>query len=99
MSQADELHREGGRGLAAIGAIGSVLFRLIRLPVYGVLVICEPIVQIGLSTIALLGLVATLVLEFSGSAPRFPFWEALLFFGCCGALPLLYRALMRLFAP
>jgi hypothetical protein len=63
MSQASDMHREGGRGLAVIGDIGSVLFRLIRLPVYGVLVICEPIVQIGLSTIALLGLVATLFLS------------------------------------
>jgi len=71
---------------------------LVRLPIYWLLLICEPILRIGFATIAVLGIVSAVVLEFSGSAPHFPFWGALLFFGCCGLLPLLHRAALRLLA-
>jgi hypothetical protein len=82
----------------AAGAI-ALVWSVIRLPVYGVLVIFEPVVRIGLTTIALLGILTSIVLAFSGAARHFPLWGALLFFTGCGALPLLYRAAVRLFAP
>jgi hypothetical protein len=69
---------------------------LVRVPIYYALLICEPILRIGLTTVAALGIASAVVLEFSGSAPHFPFWGALLFFGCCGVFPLLYRALLLL---
>jgi hypothetical protein len=81
------------------GGVTVLAWRVIRLPVYLVLVTCEPVVRIGLTTIAVLGILASIVLEFSGAAPHFPFWGALLFFASCGALPWLYRAAVRLFAP
>ena len=59
----------------------------------------EPVVRVGMTLIALLGVITTVVLRFSGSAPHFPFWAALAFFVGCGALPVLYRAVLRLLAP
>jgi len=88
----------GKQQLSALGVIGALIWILIRLPVYWLLLICEPILRIGFTTIAVLGIVSAVFLEFSGSAPHFLFWGALLFFGCCGLLPLLHRAAMRLLA-
>ena len=103
MAQFDEMHadRRGGVGApgSVAGGVGLLLWRLIRLPVYAVLVICEPLLRIAMTTIAVLGIAAAGVLKFSGSAPKFPFWGALLFFGCCGALPMLCRAALRFLAP
>lgn len=86
------------RGLFTQGAIGAMTWNFVRLPIYYALRICEPILRISLTSLAVLGIVSSVVLEFSGSAPHFPFWGALLFFGCCGLFPLLHRALLRLFA-
>lgn len=81
--------------LSMLGVIGTLIWRLIRLPIYWLLLICEPILRIGFSTIAVLGFFSAIVLKFSGSAPHFPFWGALLIFGCCGLLPVLHRAALR----
>jgi hypothetical protein len=86
------------RQLSTLGLIGAWIWIMIRLPLYWLLLICEPLLRIGFTTIAVLGIVSAVVLEFSGSAPHFPFWGALLFFGCCGLLPLLHRAALRLLA-
>lgn len=80
---------------SALGVIGTSIWMLIRLPIYWLLLICEPIVRIGFTTIAVLGFFSAIVLKFSGSAPHFPFWGALLLFGCCGLLPVLHRAALR----
>jgi hypothetical protein len=88
----------GKRQLSSLGVIGKLIWMVIRHPIYWLLLICEPILRIGLTTIAVLGIVSAVFLEFSGSAPHFPFLGALLFFGCCGLLPLLHRAALRLLA-
>ena len=88
----------GKRQLSTLGAIGALIWMLVRLPIYWLLLICEPILRIGFTTLAVLGIVSAVFLEFSGSAPHFPFWGALLFLGCCGLLPLLHRAALRLLA-
>jgi hypothetical protein len=88
----------GKQQLSTLGVIVTLIWILIRLPIYWMLLICEPILRIGFTTIAVLGIVSAVFLEFSGSAPHFPFWGALLFFGCCGLLPLLHRAALRLLA-
>ena len=88
----------GKRQLSTLDAIGALIWMLVRLPIYGLLLICEPLLRIGFTTIAVLGIISAVFLEFSGSAPHFPFWGALLFFACCGVLPLLHRAALRLLA-
>ena len=85
----------GNRQLSALGVIGTLIWILIRLPIYYLLLICEPVVRIGFTTIAVLGFFSAIVLKFSGSAPHFPFWGALLLFACCGLLPLLIHAALR----
>lgn len=85
----------GKRQLSALSVIGALIWMLIRLSIYWLLLICEPSVRIGFTTIAVLGGFSAIVLESSGSAPHFPFWGALLFFGCCGLLPVLHRAALR----
>jgi hypothetical protein len=76
----------------------ALCWRVLRLPVFTILVICEPVIRVCLTTLAVLGVCTSLVLEFSGAAPHFPLGGALLFFAGCGVLPLLYRAAIRLFA-
>ena len=88
----------GQRQPSALGAIGALIWIVIRLPIYWLLLICEPLVRIGFTTLAVLGIVSAVFLEFSGSAPHFPFWGALLLFGSCGLLPRLHRAALRLFS-
>ena len=85
----------GKRRLSALGVVGALIWTLIRLPIYWLLLVCEPGVRIGFTTIAVLGFFSAIVLKFSGGAPHFPFWGALLFFGCCGLLPVLHRAALR----
>jgi hypothetical protein len=98
MAQVDSIRGESTLARAVLCAFGAILWKLVRLSLYGILVICGPVLQIGLTTVAVLGVVAAIVVEFSGSAPRFPFWGAMLFFFCCGALPHLHRAALRLLA-
>jgi hypothetical protein len=103
MATIDETHAEGGRTLALFVAVAWAvavqILRLIRLPAHAVLMMCEPVVRVGFTTVALLGTIVAFVLELSGRAPKFPFWGALLFFGCCGLMPHLYRAALRVLSP
>jgi hypothetical protein len=103
MPDINEVRMEGRPAHGIAGAIGcamaALIWRAVRLSVYGVLAMCGPIFRVVSSTIALLGVVAAVLLEFSGSAPRFPFWGAILFFSGCGLLPVLHRGMLRLFSP
>ena len=74
---------------------GFYLWQAIRLPVLAFLLIIEPVARFVLTAVALVGILVSFVLEFSGSAPRFPFW---LIFGMsvgCGALVIVLNALIR----
>jgi len=91
-ARASELLRD--IGWAAVVQLWGTL----SLPVFVILAIGEPVVRVVMTTIALLGVLVSVVLETSGAAPQFPFVGAMAFFVGCGAVPLLYRGLMRLFA-
>lgn len=54
----------GKRQLSTLGAIGALIWMLVRLPIYWLLLICEPILRIGFTTIAVLGIISAVVLEF-----------------------------------
>ncbi len=86
------------REMTRARAIGAITWKLVRLPIIYALVISEPILRIGLTTIGVLGIVSAVVIELSGSAPNFPFWAALLFFGCCIFYPVLHLAFLRILA-
>ena len=75
--------------------IGFYLWQAIRLPLLAFLLIVEPVARFVLTAVALVGILVSFVLEFSGAAPRFPFW---LMFGMsvgCGALVIVLNAIIR----
>lgn len=75
--------------------IGRFVWLGIRLPLLAFLMIVEPVARFVLTALALLGIVVSFLFEFSGAAPRFPFW---LIFGLslgCGALVIVLNAVMR----
>ena len=79
----------------AIGKLALAALRIGSVPVYLVLAGCEPVVRILMITLSVLGILSTLVIGFSGAAPRFPFVVALLVFAVLGAVPVLYRTMLR----
>ena len=75
--------------------MGGFIWLGLRLPLLALLIIVEPIARFVLTALALLGVLVSLVFEFSGAAPRFPFW---LIFGMslgCGALVIVLNAVTR----
>jgi hypothetical protein len=75
--------------------LGRLGWQAIRLPLLASLIVVEPVARFVLTAVALLGILASFVFEYSGVVPRFPFW---LVFGIsvgCGALLLALNAVMR----
>ena len=75
--------------------VGRYGWHGIRLPILTFLMVCEPIARFVLAAVALLGILVSFFFEFSGAAPRFPFW---LVFGLslsCGALVIVLSAVKR----
>lgn len=59
----------------------------VRLPIFSLLLIFEPIVRLVLSWLTLLAVLTAFLFEFSGAAPGFPFWGMIAFsIGCALAL-------------
>jgi hypothetical protein len=67
----------------------------IRLPLLAGLMILEPVVRFVLAAVALLGILVSLFFEFSGAAPRFPFWVVFGLSLSCDALVIVLSAVMR----
>ena len=78
-----------------VGVLARATIRALTVPIAIILNGCEPIVRILFGTVSVLGILATLVIGGSGSAPHFPFVTALLVFAGCGIVPGLYRALLK----
>ena len=75
--------------------MGFYLWQAIRLPLLAFLLIVEPVARFVLAAVAIVGILVSFVLEFSGAAPRFPFW---LMFGMsvgCGVLVIVLNAIIR----
>ena len=79
----------------AIGRLALAVLRIGCVPIHLVLAGCEPVVRVLMLTLSVLGILSTLVIGLSGAAPRFPFVVALLVFAALGAIPVLYRAVLR----
>ena len=75
--------------------IGRVGWRGIRIPVVAFLIVLEPIARFVLAAVALLGILVSFFFEFSGAAPRFPFWVVFGLSLGCGALVVVLNAVMR----
>jgi hypothetical protein len=53
------------------------LWSVVRIPIFAVLVVLEPLVSFVLTGLALLGLLTTFLFKLTGADPRFPFWGML----------------------
>jgi hypothetical protein len=69
----------------------------VRLPALAFLITLLPVVQIILSSVALLGVLTAFFFKFLG-APSFPFWGMLGFSLGCALLLMAYYGLVRLFS-
>ena len=76
-------------------AFGRFAWQGIRLPLLATLMFVGPVVRFVLSALALLGILTSFFFEFSGAAPRFPFWLVLGLSLSCGALVILLGVVMR----
>jgi hypothetical protein len=79
--------------------LAGLLWRLLCFPVAALLRLLDPVVSTVSIAIAVTGILVSVVLELSGSAPHFPFWGALAFFIGCGLVPLIYSFLIRALVP
>lgn len=89
-----------GEGSAAVNIAGCLLrlaWDAVRLPIFSLLMIFEPIVRLVFSWLTLLAVLTAFLFEFSGAAPRFPFWGMIAFsVGCALALTGYYALLSLL---
>lgn len=82
-----------------LGSLLRATVMALTVPIALVMAGCEPLVRMLFWTLCALGILATVVIEGSGAAPRFPFAGALVVFAGCGIVPLLYRAVLRTISP
>jgi hypothetical protein len=66
------------------GAVGHFLLNVVgiawqiaRLLIVAILMLVEPILGFVLGGLALVGVIVSVILKFSGAVPKFPFWSAL----------------------
>lgn len=71
-----------------------VTWRVMRLAVFALLVLLEPLVRITLCGLAFLGLLTALFIRLAANRPDFPFWGTLgLSAGCLLLLAVYYRVI------
>ena len=75
--------------------IGRLGWRGIRLPVLAFFTILEPLARVVLAAVALLGILVSFLFEFSGAAPRFPFWVVFGLSLSCGVLVIVLNVVKR----
>jgi len=75
-----------------------VLWQLLRVPVYVLLRIAQPIVRLGLGALALLSFLLALFYYLTSSLPHSPFLPLLGFSLLCGVILVVYEALLRVFS-
>lgn len=88
----------GERSVAADVACGVlwIVWNVVRLPILAILLILEPAVTLVLWGAAFLGILTSLLFEFSGAVPDFPFWLMMSISVSWALLLLAYHALLRL---
>lgn len=82
----------------ALGVL-VILWTIVRLPIYALLVLLEPLIGTGLCVIGLLLVSAAFFFRFFSSLPHFPFWGMLCGGVSCVLLLMFYYLLIRLFSP
>jgi hypothetical protein len=81
----------------ATGAL-ILLWHAVRIPVFAVLRLAEPLVRLVLGALGLLSILMALFYQFASSLPHPPLLALLGFAVACGITLLLYEQLLRLFS-
>jgi hypothetical protein len=79
---ANDLERfSESRGLGTIRSfllnVLAIAWQIGRLLIVALLMLLEPVLGFVLCGLALVGVIVSVILKFSGAAPNFPFWSAL----------------------
>ena len=90
--------REPRLGMAIVRAALLLLWHTVRIPIFAVLRLAEPLVSLLLGGLGLLSIVAALFYQFLSPLPHPPFWLLMGFAAGCGVTLLFYEALLRLFS-
>ncbi len=76
--------RQGFRESRLAGTIGSIVlntmaiaWQIARLLIVALLILVEPILGFVLCGLSVVGVIVSVILKFSGAAPKFPFWSAI----------------------
>jgi hypothetical protein len=95
------LWKNGAPGTVADFSLKVLAFvwQIIRLPIFALLILLEPIVGFILCGFALVGAIVSVILKVSGAAPNFPFWAALAISVGFYVAFFLYTVVVRLLAP
>lgn len=72
------------------------LWNVVRTPILGLLMLCEPVVRVLCATIMVLGVFVSVLFEISAAGPRFPFLGMLGASLGFGVVLVLYYGLMSL---
>jgi len=92
------IQRERSFATGISTAAGILLWSAVRIPVFVVLRLAEPLVRLLLGGLGLLSIVGALFYKFLSPLPHPPFWLLLGFAVLCGVMLLLYETLLRLFS-
>lgn len=87
-------------GIAAGIGVGALiaLWHAVRIPIFAVLRLTEPLVRLLLGGLGLLSIAGALFYKFLSPLPHPPFWLLLGFAVLCAVMLLLYETLLRLFS-
>ena len=81
----------------ALRRLAWLMWQLLRLPIYAVLRLIGPLMELLLPAAALASAVTAVVLRSSRVAPDFPFWSMMAFAVACILILIGYYALLRFF--
>jgi len=90
------VQREPRMGLRVAAVALTLLWHAIRIPVFVVLRLAEPLVRLLLCGLGLLSIVGALFYQFLSPLAHPPFWLLMGFAVACGVVLLVYEFLLRL---
>ena len=71
-----ESHGVGAIGGFVLNAV-AIAWQIARLLIVSVLMLVEPLLGFVFCGLAVVGVIVSVILKFSGAAPKFPFWSAI----------------------
>jgi hypothetical protein len=90
------IRREPSVATSIVVAALLVLWHAVRIPIFVVLRLAEPLVQLLLGALGLLSILGALFYKFLSPLPHPPFLLLMGFAVACGVTLLIYEALLRL---